>query len=234
KRDLSNGTHRSSVLYRCPDLHHSFPEKSHCVDAPKGETSKRAFPLTRDVPVLWVDHLPLKGILPGMWKAASSDAVRVNTKPGIRTFDCEQVMTAQVQVGTILIEDRPLMAQALGIESEPYVGNWSVVGSLNSFALDRKIHAAGWSFFFMAGEVKAKSFGAVGAKNIRKALKRILARVSDCNFNCLEVTGITAKHFVGVPYTTVSANWRHIQQSCLLDDAQHRRADQKSAEWARA
>jgi len=103
KRDLSNGTHRSSVLYRCPDLHHSFPEKSHCVDAPKGETSKRAFPLTTDVPVLWVDHLPLKGILPGMWKAASSDAVRVNTKPGIRTFDCEQVMTAQVQVGTILI-----------------------------------------------------------------------------------------------------------------------------------
>jgi hypothetical protein len=142
-------------------------------------------------------------------------------------------MTSQVQVGSILIEDRPLMAQALGIEGESYVGNWSVVGSLDGFALDRKIHAAGWNFFFMAGEVKARIFGAVGAKNIRKALKRILSKMSDHNFNCLEVTGIATKHFIGVPYTTVSANWRHIQQSCRLDDAQQRRAEQKGAEWAR-
>lgn len=121
------------------------------------------------------------------------------------------------------------MAQTLGVESESYVGNWSVVGSLDGFALDRKIHAAGWNFFFMAGEVKAKFFGAAETKNIRKALKRILSKMSDHNFNCLEVTGIATKHFIGVPYTTVSANWRHIQQSCRLDDAQHRRAEQKGA-----
>jgi hypothetical protein len=82
---------------------------------------------------------------------------------------------------------------------DPYVGNWSVVRSLNGFALDRKIHAAGWNFFFMAGEVKAMFFGLVGEKNIRKALKRILAKMSDQNFNCLEVTRITGKHFAGVP-----------------------------------
>ena len=29
-------------------------------------------------------------------------------------------MTPKVQVGTILIEERPLMAQVLGLESEPY------------------------------------------------------------------------------------------------------------------
>jgi len=143
-------------------------------------------------------------------------------------------MTAEVQVGTIFIEDRPLMTRALGIESEPYAGNWRLVGSFNALSLDRKIHALGWNFFFMAGEVRATFFGAPGAKKIRKALKRILAKVSIHNFNCLEVTGITAKHFVGVPYTTISAHWRHIQPSCLLEDAQHRRADQKGAEWARA
>jgi hypothetical protein len=102
-------------------------------------------------------------------------------------------MASHVQVGTILIEDRPLMAQTLAIESDPYVDNWSVVRSLDGFALDRKIHAAGWNFFFMAGEVKAMVFGGVGEKNIRKALKRILAKMSDHNFNCLEVAGITGK-----------------------------------------
>jgi hypothetical protein len=125
------------------------------------------------------------------------------------------------------------MAQTLAIESDPYVGNWSVVRSLGGFALDRKIRAAGWNFFFLAGEAKAMFFGVVGEKNIRKALKRILAKMSDHNFNCLEVTGITGKHFAGVPYTLISANWRHIQKSCRLDNALQRMADQKGAEWAR-
>ena len=125
------------------------------------------------------------------------------------------------------------MARTLAIESDPYLGNWSVVRALDGFALDRKIHAAGWNFFFMAGEVKAMFFGIVDAKNIRKALKRILAKVSDHNFNSLEVAGIKARHFAGVPYTLLSANWRHIQESCRLDEALQRRADQKGAEWSR-
>ena len=48
-----------------------------------------------------------------------------------------------VQVGTILIEDRPIMTRILDLESESYSGNWSVVNAIDGFALDRKIHAAG-------------------------------------------------------------------------------------------
>lgn len=114
-------------------------------------------------------------------------------------------MTARVQVGSILIEDRPGITGTLGIESEPYGGNWSVVRSLNGFDLDRKIRAHGWNVFFVAGEVRTTVFGAVGARTTRKALQRILARTSDKSFNCLEVTGIAAKRFVGVPYTSISA-----------------------------
>ena len=125
------------------------------------------------------------------------------------------------------------MTRALDIASEPYRDNWSVVRSLNGFDLDRKIHAAGWNFFFMAGELKARFLGAVSANNVRNALGRILARLGGQNFNCLEVTGISAEHFVGVPYTMVSAHWRHIQQGCRLDDVQQRRTQQKAAEWAR-
>jgi hypothetical protein len=143
-------------------------------------------------------------------------------------------MTSQVQVGTILIEDRPLMTRALDIESEPYAGNWSLVRSLNGFDLGRKIHAAGWNFFFMAGNARTRFLGRVEARNVRKALVRILARTSDQNFNCLEVTGITARDFLGVPYTSVSAHRRHIQQGCRLDDGEHRRTQQKAADWARA
>jgi hypothetical protein len=50
--------------------------------------------------------------------------------------------------------------------------------------------------------------GAIGAKKIRNALGRILAKVKNQNFNSLEVTGIVAKHFLGVPYVVVSARSR--------------------------
>jgi len=86
-------------------------------------------------------------------------------------------MTPKVQVGFILIQDRPLVTRSL--ESDPYSGNWSLVKALDRFALDRKIHAAGWNFFFMAEEVKATVFGSLAAKSIQKALKRICLKVDD-------------------------------------------------------
>jgi hypothetical protein len=135
-------------------------------------------------------------------------------------------MTATVQVGTILIEDLPFMAQPLELQSEPYSANWKVVEALDGLALGRKIQVAGWNFFFMAAEVKVMFFGAIGAKSLQNALQRMLKKVKPLNFNCLEVTGIVAKRFLGVPYTVVSAHSRHVQQSCYLDGAEARRKSQ--------
>jgi hypothetical protein len=138
-----------------------------------------------------------------------------------------------IQVGSILMEESPRMTQVLGLDSEPYSGNWRLVMALRGFALDRKIRASGWNFFFMATEVKATIFGALGTNKIQKALKRILEKVKAQHFNSLEVTGIEEKRFLGVPYAVVSAHSRHVQQSCYLDSAEARRTSQQDAAWAR-
>jgi hypothetical protein len=142
-------------------------------------------------------------------------------------------MTQSVNVGTILIEERPLIRQFLGLDTDPWSGKWSVVCGLDGFALDRKIHTAGWNFFFMAAEVKVMFFGALGTTRIQNAVQRILAKVKPQSFNCLEITGIVAKRFLGVPYATVSAHSRHIQPSCYLDGAQERRGAQRDAGLAK-
>jgi hypothetical protein len=142
-------------------------------------------------------------------------------------------MPQTIQVGSILVEESPSMTQLLGLGSEPYTGTWSLVQLLDGFSLDRKIHAAGWNFFFMAGEIKVFFFGALGAERIKNALKRILTKVKRQNFNSLEVTEIAARRFLGVPYATVSAHSRHIQQSCWLDAEEARRTFKRDAEWAR-
>lgn len=142
-------------------------------------------------------------------------------------------MPPTIQVGTILIDDLPIITQLFGLQGEACSRTWSVVKMPDGFTLDRKIHAAGWNFFFMAPEVKAMFFGPVGAKKIQKAVIRILAKVKRQSFNGLEVTGIVAKRFLGVPYAIVSAHSRHIQQSCRLEGANARRASQRVNEWAR-
>jgi len=142
-------------------------------------------------------------------------------------------MTTTVQAGTILIEDEPRLTQIIALKGEPYSGKWSVLKGLDGFALDREIRAAGWHSFFMAAELKVMFFGVIRARKVQDALKRILGKVRSQNFNCLEVTGIAAKRFWGIPYATVSAHSRHIQRSWQLDDIDRRRAGQGDAEWAR-
>jgi len=131
------------------------------------------------------------------------------------------------------MKEWPGMTQILGLESEPCSGEWSMLKSQDGFALSRKIHAAGWNFFFMAAEVKVMFLGSLGAVKIQNALKRILEKVKQQHFNGLEVTQIVAKRFLGVPYVTVSAHSRHMQQSCYLDSAVARQTSQDNAEWAR-
>ena len=142
-------------------------------------------------------------------------------------------MPPTVQVGAILMKDWPGMKKLLGLECEHYSGQWTLLKALDVRALDRKIHAAGWNFFFMATEVKATFFGSLGAAKVQNALKRILEKVKQQHFNGLEVTAIVTRHFLGVPYVTVSAHSRHMQQNCCLDSTAARQSLQHDAEWAR-
>ena len=142
-------------------------------------------------------------------------------------------MSLTVQAGTILMKEWPGMTKLLGLESEPCSAEWSALKILDAFALDCKIHAEGWNFFFLATEVKVMFFGSVGASKIQNALKRILKKVKEEHFNALEVTEIVSRRFLSVPYVTVSAHSRHMQQSCYLDTVDARRTTQHNAEWAR-
>jgi hypothetical protein len=137
-------------------------------------------------------------------------------------------MPEEVQVGTVLMCEWPRVFGAkFALESKPYSGPWSAIKAVNGSTLDHTIRAAGWNFFFIASEVKTMFVGAVDAKKIKSALDRILREVSKRHFNGLEVTGIVAKRFLGVPYTVVSAHSRHVQRTCYLDDVEVRRLTQR-------
>lgn len=126
-------------------------------------------------------------------------------------------MATTVQVGTIFIEDRPLIMRPLDLKSESYSGAWGVLQSLTRSTLGQKVQSAGWSCVSTAGEVRATVFGTLAARNIRRALKRIFLSVRKPDFNCLEVTRIVEDRFWGMPCTTVCAHSMHIQQGSIME-----------------
>ena len=113
-------------------------------------------------------------------------------------------MTPNVQVGTILIEDHPLVTRILDLGSESYSAKWVLLK-----ALDQKLRSVGWNYSFTAEEAEATVFGSLAANNIQRALKRIFLKMRKQNFNCLEVTKMVENRFLGVPYITVCTHLGH-------------------------
>jgi hypothetical protein len=58
-----------------------------------------------------------------------------------------------IQVGAVLIEESPRMRQVLGLESQPYSGNWRLIKALAGFSFDRKIREITRRFHFVPGDV---------------------------------------------------------------------------------
>jgi len=115
--------------------------------------------------------------------------------------------------------------QPLGIESEAYSDSWRSLGALESSGLDRKVSTAGWKFFFMAGELRAVVPAWGGQKTLRRGVKRLLAQTRLEHFNCLEVTHIVRKYFLGIPYVFIAAHSRHIQRGSHIQSVERRSQD---------
>ena len=130
-------------------------------------------------------------------------------------------MPDAITAGKILMREGTELPEAVRLESEPYAAGWRLIENLGGDGLSRKIHDAGWTFFCQAGDLNAIGVGIDGQETVRRAVRRILAKVKSEKFNCLEITRITKRRFLGVPCVSVSARSRHIQESVFLFQARN-------------
>jgi len=130
-------------------------------------------------------------------------------------------MTDVIKTGTILVERNASMPESLLLEGNSYSNGWRSVSNLDLNQLDVAIHKAGWTFFFMAGEIKITAFGFDKERAVRRAVKRVITNVELHKCNCVEFTEVSAKSFLGMPYVNVSAHSRHIQESSAFTGGQY-------------
>jgi hypothetical protein len=77
----------------------------------------------------------------------------------------------------------------------------------------------------MAGEITAVVPAWGGHNTLRRGVKRLLAQTRLQCLNCLEVTDIRRKYFLGIPYLSISANPRHIQEGSQIQSITQRAQD---------
>jgi hypothetical protein len=149
-------------------------------------------------------------------------------------------MPDTIKTGTILIKEGTLLPKFLRFESEPCAPGWRLVKNLDGYGLGRKIHEAGWTFSWQAGEIGATVFGLDEQKTLRRAVEQILANQESAEFNSLEIMRVASeasKRFLGVHYVTVSAQSRDIQESVFLFGARDlpvRDRARSAAAWTKA
>lgn len=125
-------------------------------------------------------------------------------------------MAETIKTGAVLIAEGTLLPASLECAGESFTPGWSWVTNYDSNGMDRLIGRAGWNFFYIAGGIEMIAFGADEKQAANKAIKRILASLKTKNFNCLEITCVAAKRFLGFRYVSVSAHSRHVQKGRTL------------------
>ena len=131
-------------------------------------------------------------------------------------------MSGTIKVGAIMMKVGTIIPQSLRVETELYSQGWEIIKNSDAYALDRDIRRADWNFFFLAGSIQATALGYWRERTVRRAMERVLAKAERSNFNCLEITEVSAKQFLGFPYVHVSAHSRHIQKSPFLQQLAER------------
>jgi hypothetical protein len=124
-------------------------------------------------------------------------------------------MTDTITAGSILVEEGTHLPKSLLRQSESHSNGWAAVKDARS-AFEKTIQEEGWTFFFMAGEIKATVFGFDRQKALRAALKRLIAEVRSQRCNSIEITRVMDKSFLKMPCVSVSAHPRHLQQGVLF------------------
>src|SRR6202035_4840976 len=99
-------------------------------------------------------------------------------------------MTDTIRVGTMFIEDGTPTPESLVVGTEPYSPGWSSISKSTSAQLDRELENAGWTFFYMAGEIRTSGFGFNDQSRTDRALAHVMDAVKLQNCNCLEITQI--------------------------------------------
>jgi hypothetical protein len=132
-------------------------------------------------------------------------------------FEIKEVQVTDTnKSGTIFIREGTPLPENLPIGTAAFLSGWRVVMNLDRSTLARDIESRKWFFFYLAGDMRATVLGRDRPGTLRRAVRCVLAKQEGQKFNSLEITKIVSKRFLGIPFMSITAHSRHIQQGIAL------------------
>jgi hypothetical protein len=111
-----------------------------------------------------------------------------------------------IKNGTILVAGSTAIPDGMETGDEVYAGSWKVVQNVEGYGLDRDMHKIGWSFLHSAPQIKVAALGFGRQNAVGGAIRRLLTRLKNNKFNCLEIRSLAAKNILGITYITIAAH----------------------------
>lgn len=128
-------------------------------------------------------------------------------------------MKDTIAAGSILVAGGTHLPSSIVLQNETDSNGWAAIEDLRP-KFEKTVQEAGWTFFFMAGEIKAVAFGFDREKALRSALKRLIADVKSQDCNSIEITRVIGRTFLKVPYVSVFGHPRHLQKGLVFSGRQ--------------
>ena len=117
--------------------------------------------------------------------------------------------------GIIFLKEGASAPASLVLRSDSFINGWRVVDHCPS-VVDRQMRDTGWTFFVVAGEMRATTFRFDRGKALAAGLRRLAEMTKALRCNGFEISRVTHKAILGVSRVSVSCHARHLQQGSLL------------------
>ena len=124
----------------------------------------------------------------------------------------DAIQMGDIQAGNVFVEAGAVLPESLDLGSTPDANGWKSLESAGRSEFEQKVSQAGWIFFLMHADITATVYGFDAQKALRTAFERISASVKSQKCNSLQITRVESKSFLMVPYVSVTAHSRHLQE----------------------
>jgi len=121
------------------------------------------------------------------------------------------------------------LPEALKLECTAYSPYWKMIKGLDSYLVGVRMRSIGWRLIFVAGHLDVVEFGWHRQNAARRGVKRMLKKARELQFNCMELSGVVRKNFLGLPYMVISGDTYHIQKKMTLESTEQRSRPQGKA-----
>ena len=114
-------------------------------------------------------------------------------------------MADTIKAGSIWVMNGADLPPSLLLQSQSDSNGWAAVQD-DRPTFEKAVQRAGWTLFFMAGEIEATVLGFDKEKALRAAFRRLIANVTSQRCNSIEITRVTGRSFLGIPYVIAEAS----------------------------